>query len=297
MRQRYLAAFLFAWVSWALLAWAPGVFAQTVAQALAPTIVYPRADRADDRRDDYPVELLTLALQKSGKPYALRASPVFMLQVRAISELERGQTVDVIWTMTSAERERTLLPVRIPIDRGLLGWRLLLVREQALPKFAGLASPEQLKQLVGGQGFDWPDTTILKSAGYTIDESVRYEDLFTKLAGGRVDYFPRSVQEIWGELETHRSAGFAVEPNLVLHYPAAMYFFVNPQKAPLAADIQKGLEQALADGSFEALFQRHFGAVLKRAELGKRQVVTLANPLLPPETPLANKRLWFQPAR
>jgi ABC-type amino acid transport substrate-binding protein len=124
---------------------------------------------------------------------------------------------------------------------------------------------------------------------------VRYTDIFLKLAGGRIDYFPRSVQEIWTELGTHVDSGFAVEPSIALHYPAAMYFFVNRNNAALANDIRQGLERALADGTFEALFQRHFGPALKRAALDKRQVFELGNPLLPAETPLANRRLWWRP--
>ena len=76
-----------------------------------------------------------------------------------------------------------------------------------------------------------------------------------------------------------------------------MYFFVSRKNAALAADIQTGLERALADGSFEALFQRHFGAILKRAELDSRRVTELNNPLLPPETPLNDRRLWYRPHR
>ncbi|WP_374562317.1 hypothetical protein [Ideonella sp.] len=261
------------------------------------TIVYPRSETFVDPRDDYPVELLALALRKADKAVELKPNPIFMLQVRQIVELEQGNSLDVIWTMTSIEREKTLLPVRVPIDRGLLGWRLLLVRSQSLPRFAGLSTAQQLKPLRAGQGFDWPDTAILRSAGFEVDESVRYSDIFLKLSGGRIDYFPRSVQEIWGELAAHSGSAFAVEPSLALHYPAAMYFFVNRQNTALAADIQLGLERALADGSFEALFQRHFGAALKRAELDKRRVLELGNPLLPPETPLGNRKLWYQPTR
>ena len=262
--------------------------------AWAQTVLYPPAETPGDHRDDYPVELLALALKKTGKPYELRPEAAFMLQVRAISELERGG-LDVIWTMTTAEREQTLLPIRIPIDRGLLGWRLLLVRQQALPRFATVTSPAQLKDLVAGQGFDWPDTPVLRAAGFTVDTSVRYADIFRKLASGRIDYFPRSVQEIWSELDLHAGEGVVVEPTLALHYPTAMYFFVNRSRPALAADIRQGLEGALADGSFEALFQRHFGAALKRADLARRSVIELPNPLLPEQTPLANRRLWYQP--
>ncbi|MFO1338235.1 MAG: transporter substrate-binding domain-containing protein [Burkholderiaceae bacterium] len=270
-------------------------FAATLAWAQT-TVVYPIAESTADHRDDYQVELLALALKKSGRPYVLRPHATFMLQGRELKEVERGDALDVIWTMTSAEREQALLPVRVPIDRGLLGWRLLLVREQALPQFAALAQPTQLRLLRAGQGFDWPDTAILKHAGFNVDETVRYNDLFLRLAAGRIDYFPRSVQEVWGELDSHAGQGLAVEPTLALHYPAAMYYFVNRRNTALAADIQRGLEAALADGSFEALFQRHFGAALARAGLGQRRVLELANPLLPPETPLANRALWYRPA-
>ena len=186
------------------------------ASAMARTVVYPRAESETDERDRYPVQLLMLALREAHSPYELKPHPVFMLQVRAMREVEQGSGLDIVWTMTSKEREQALLPIRIPIDRGLLGWRLLLVEPSETAKFAHVSSLEQLKALRGGQGADWPDTTILRDAGLMVDESVRYGDLFQKLAAGRIDYFPRSVQEISGELENHRAEGFAIEPTLAL---------------------------------------------------------------------------------
>ena len=266
-----------------------------VTAASARTVVYPRAETNTDDRDRYPVQLLTLALRKAHSEYELKPHPVFMLQVRAMREVEQGSGLDIVWTMTSKEREQALLPIRIPIDRGLLGWRLLLVQPSAVPKFAGVTGLEQLRALRCGQGADWPDTTILRDAGLTVDESARYGDLFQKLAAGRIDYFPRSVQEIWGELENHQADGFVIEPTLALHYPTAMYFFVNKQRPELAADIRRGLEIALRDGSFQALFMQNFGEMLKRSKLDGRRVLELRNPLLPRETPLSDARLWYRP--
>ena len=265
------------------------------AAALARTVVYPRAETDVDERDRYPVQLLKLALREARADVALEPHPVFMLQVRAMREVEQRSGLDVVWTMTSREREQALLPIRIPIDRGLLGWRLLLVQSSASGKFAGVTSLDQLKLLRGGQGADWPDTTILRDAGLSVDESARYGDLFQKLAAGRIDYFPRSVQEIWGELDNHRDQGFVVEPTLALHYPTAMYFFVNKQRPELAADIRRGLDIALRDGSFQALFMQNFGEILKRSRLDRRRVLEMRNPLLPAETPLSDARLWYRP--
>jgi len=263
---------------------------------MARTVVYPRAETDVDERDRYPVQLLELALRKADAHDELKPHAVFMLQVRALREVEQQSGLDIVWTMTSREREQALLPIRIPIDRGLLGWRLLLVQPARAPAFAAMTRLDDLKPLRGGQGADWPDTTILRDAGLQIDESARYGDLFQKLAAGRIDYFPRSVQEIWGELENHRAEGFVVEPTLALHYPAAMYFFVNKRDLQLAADIRKGLDIALRDGSFEALFAQNFGSVLQRSRLGQRRVIEMKNPLLPAETPLADARLWYRPA-
>ena len=265
--------------------------------AAARTVVYPRAETDVDERDRYPVQLLKLALSKTRSDIQLEPHAVFMLQVRAMREVERQSGLDIVWTMTSREREQALLPIRIPIDRGLLGWRLLLIDPARAPAFARLPALDGLKALRGGQGADWPDTTILRAAGLQIDESARYGDLFQKLEAGRIDYFPRSVQEVWGELDAHRDQGFVIEPTLALHYPAAMYFFVSRQRPELASEIRKGLEIALRDGSFVALFEKNFGDVLKRSRLGERRVFELKNPLLPPETPLADARLWYRPQR
>jgi len=261
----------------------------------ATRLVYPRTETKTDRRDDYQVQLLELALARAGASYVLESHPLFMLQARSISELAQGRGLDTIWTMTSAEREAELLPVRVPIDRGLLGWRLLLVRRNDLARFANVRSLAQLRALRAGQGIDWPDTAILRSAGLQVDASVRYGDLFLKLAAGRIDFFPRSVVEVWGELDEHRGEGFSVEPHLVLRYPTAMYFFVNRKRPELAATIERGLLIAQRDGSFEALFEKHFGKDIQRAELARRERIELANPLLPAATPLADARLWYRP--
>lgn len=258
----------------------------------AELVVYPRSETVKDRQDEYPLRLLQLALSKSGAQYQLRSHPDFMLQARAIAELQANRNLQVIWTTTSNEREAQLLPVRIPIDRGLLGWRLFLVRADAASKFAGI-SDDGLKKLLAGQGHDWPDTAILHHAGFRV-EPAGYRDLFLMLANKSIDYYPRSVHEIWDELELHKDKHFVVEPSLALHYPAAMYFFVNRNNVALARAIERGLNAAITDGSFERLFQEYFAAVLKRSALDERHVFSLDNPGMPPQTPLSDKRLWLQ---
>ena len=61
----------------------------------------------------------------------------------------------------------------------------------------------------------------------------------------------------------------------------------------LQPQAQPGLEQALADGSFDRLFFAHYGDALQRARLSERQLIELDNPLLPPDTPLQRAELWL----
>jgi hypothetical protein len=72
-----------------------------------------------------------------------------------------------------------------------------------------------------------------------------------------------------------------------------MYFFFSRKRPELAETVRIGMEKAIADGSFERLFQQHFAASLQRTQLDQRQLIELHNPLLPSATPLQRRELWF----
>jgi ABC-type amino acid transport substrate-binding protein len=267
-----------------------GAFAGLAAEGSTLQVRYPQQE-ADGA---YPVKVLALALSKSGIPYAMEPMHYQMPQGRALKQLAQGIDLNVVWSITSKEREQDLLPVRIPIDKGLYGWRIFLVNKQDLPKFFGIKSLNDLKVHKAGQGHDWPDTTILRTNGLPVEVSPRYDSLFRMLKSNRFDYFPRSVLEIWGEADRYADMGLVVEPRLLLHYPTAFYFFVSKSNPELAAILERGLTAAIKDGSFERLFQQSYGDVIRRANLSGRTELRLTNPLLPTKMPLQRKELWIQ---
>ena len=114
---------------------------------------------------------------------------------------------------------------------------------------------------------------------------------------GRVDYFPRAITEIQSELQSHSVLDLAIAPELVLYYPAPLYYFVHPDKTQLAEDIEYGLREAIADGSMKQLFLQHFADDIAQAQLQQRRVIRLENPFLHPDTPLQDDSLWFIPQR
>lgn len=257
----------------------------------------PRHISMPDPQLAYVRRVVELALQRAGSRLEIRPVDLDMTQGRTLIELATGHSpIDLMWTMTDPQRESGgLLPVRIPIDRGLLGWRLLLVRRAELPAWQQMRSLADLRQRMAGQGHDWPDTTILRANGLKVGTSSGYDALFRMLAAGRIDYFPRSILEIDAELAGGRHPELAIAPGLMLHYPAAAYLFVSPTRPDLAAALTAGLEAAIADGSFQRLHRDTYGALIKAHPVSPERVLRLRNPLLPPATPLQRRELWLRP--
>lgn len=256
---------------------------------------YPRAPAGDEFRPAYPLALLQLALDKVGSDLRIVPSEHPMEQQRALLSLERGEAVDVVWSMTSSERELRLLPVRIPLDKGLYGWRVALLHADRRELLREVRNLDDLRRLRAGQGHDWPDTRILRRHGLAVETSSNYDSLFLMLRAGRFDYFPRAVLEARAELRHQNTKDLLLDRHLALRYPTAMYFFFSRNTPQLAETVRRGLELALADGSFERLFQLHHAADLRQARLDQRRVIELDNPLLPPQTPLQRSELWYRP--
>jgi len=257
---------------------------------------FPKPEFAGDRRYDYALQLLQLALSKASIPYRIETAEFAMNQERQVLEIETGRTIDVGPIPSSAEREARLLPIRIPVNKGMLGWRLGLIRKGDVGLMAGVNTLDDLKRVRLAQGQEWPDTRILEANGIKVITAPRYEGLFKMLVGQRFDYFPRSVMEIWDEQALNADT-LEVEPHLALHYFYDAYFMVNRKNTSLEKDIREGLEKAIADGSFDELFQQYYGARLSKARLESRTVIELRNPLLTPETPSDRPELWYDPRR
>lgn len=270
-----------------------GTLSSTSAFAKEPLfeqVIYP-----NNQRQNYPIILLDLALRETGKTYVITPSPTSYEQKRALIDLASGNGLDVSWSMTTADRESMLEAIRIPIFKGLIGWRIPLVHSQARDLLANTGNLKDLQQYKAGQMHDWPDTPILEWNGITVFRSSTYEGLFKMLAMRRIDIFPRSVIEIWRELDTNANMQIAVDENTLIHYPTAFYYFVSKKNKVLAKDIRTGLETLIANGTFDALFLTYHQDYLDKAKVGQRKIIKLKNPLLPPQTPVDRKDLWFDP--
>ncbi len=153
------------------------------------------------------VQLLRLSLDLTVPeygPYKLVSSPQ-MEQGRAVKELRSGELVQVGVFAPDGERERELLAIHIPLAKGLLGWRVCLIRQGDEGRFAAIGSLADWHRagLSIGQHRSWPDTRLLKANGLKVTVGNLYEALFNMLRKKRFDCFLRSVIEIEDELRQY----------------------------------------------------------------------------------------------
>lgn len=265
-----------------------------IATAAAETVTRVKVVSRGDENADYAIGMLRLGLQKVGKPFEIIVEDDALSAPKLREELIAGN-IDVIWTATNMDMEENALPVRVPLYKGLLGHRILIVHKDNAHLFDHVESMQEALKFKYGQGVGWTDTTIMKANGMNVVEATKYEGLFYMADGKRFDAFPRGVHEPWGEVSKHTDLELAVDKNLMFVYIMPYYLMVTPGRPDLAADIERGLLMAIDDGSFDEKF---FGnnmvkMVLQYADLKNRRIFKLRNPELPPRTPLDNPKLWI----
>jgi ABC-type amino acid transport substrate-binding protein len=270
------------------------------------TISYVRAASASDidAHASFGWEVLAEVLERTRAThgdYRLTVSPdpTQALRFRHATRNADVQVNTVILTVSPVWND-VLLPVRIPFQRGLLGYRLLLIHRADLDRFARIKSLADLRQITFGSVDHWTDTTILRTAGLPVITGSTYDGLLKMMQAHRFDTLTHGVHEIefeMAKIEQDPANDIVVEPHLLLHYVLPLYFWFSKdtQGQQRAERVRAGLKAMIADGSLEKMFDARFGAVIAKYELAKRTVIELPDPVLKPEDPIDDARLWYRP--
>lgn len=245
---------------------------------------------------DYFSTLLLMALNASkadNEIIDIQFSERDYAQARWIHLVQNDHRNLVIWTMTDKEREQQMRPVRVPLFKGLFGFRVLLIRKGEQARFDAVRSLTELRGLLAGQGTHWPDTDIMRHNGLRVTTAETTESLYRMILARRFDYFPRGISEAWFELEQRHEEQLQVEQHILLYYPTEIYFFVNKDNEALARRIETGMEQLIDNGKFDEFFYRHPRVSSGLGKLANRKLIIMENPQLPAETPVNHPRYWL----
>lgn len=280
------------------------IFCCTAWHALAAEtmrFIHPPPEVSSDERHNYYWDLLIAALEANRSKYGdyeVQAFDTPMNFARAASEVEAGQRgrVNIVARATNLELESRLLPIPIPLDKGLLGYRLFLIMPETQEALERVRSVDDLRRFTIGQATPWTDVKILDANHFKLVLANDYEGLFKMLGARRFDLFSRGVNEIQGEwrAQKDKAPGMLIERRLVLHYPMPRYFFVprTEQGARMAERIEDGLRRLAQSGEFERRYQRYKQMVLADIDLAGRQVLSLPNPQLSSLAPIGEKFWW-----
>lgn len=264
------------------------------------TYIYNAPESDLDNRYQYQWAVLQSALDITTKEYGdyKMIAAKTMTERRQVREMiSASGSITVMFLDSNPEFEGKLIPVRIPVDKSLVGYRVLLIRKEDKNKFEKVQTLDQLRAFSYGQGQDWIDVKILRANQFKVVTGSNYEGLFVMLSHGRFDVFPRGANEILGEYEAHKEKlpNLYIEKNIILYYPLPMYFWFSKttQGKKLAERTEEGMWTMIQKGTLDKLFNRYHAESIKKLELNKRKVFRIDNPLLVPETPLDDKKLWF----
>ncbi len=192
--------------------------------------------------------------------------------------------ISVVWASASSIAERDLQAIKIPIFKGLLGYRIFVINERDQPIFDQVETLQDLQKFTAGQGLFWGDTKVLRAAGINVITSSQGRRLWQMLNLKRFDFMPLAVHEPWKDLSQRQELELAVEKNLMLVYPSAFYFYVSHKNKALYEALIEGMTLALKDGSYDELLYHSdmIQSVIKYANFEKRKIIRVENPYFSP---------------
>lgn len=268
----------------------------------ANIFIHSPPENISDERHTYYWQILEAALQSNvGEfgDYKIISYGTPMNFLRAVAEVESGEEgrINIVSRATNFELEERMLAIPIPLDKGLLGYRLFLIKAELQDKLDTVETLDDLKAFTIGQAADWTDTKILTNNGFTLVLGNSYKSLFYMLDRQRFELFSRGVIEIQAEWEANKATipDLVIEKNLMLAYPMPRYFFVpkNKKGEAMAIRIKDGLQRIAKSGEFERRYQAYKKLVIGDLDLSGRKVFYLTNTQLSDKAPPLNDSFWW----
>ncbi len=268
------------------------------------TYVYHAPESELDVRYVYHWEILRTALEKTrGRwgPYRMVQSTERMTERRQTFELESASgRLTVMYLSTTPEFRQRLIPVPISVDRNLGSYCVFLVRKEDRHRFERVRTVDDLRRFKFGLGYGWVDVDILRASGLSVVTGTSYDGLFEMLVQRRFDIFLRAATEVLDEFERRKRElpDLFIEETVVFYYPLPMYFWFpkTDEGRRLAARAEEGMRKMIADGTYDAIFDRYQRHKIERLRLEHRRMLRIPNPFIGPETSFADRHLWYDPA-
>ena len=204
--------------------------------------------------------LLQAAMQAGGMQANLVPAPQSN-EVRSLYQIQRGFThVDMV--PASPQRlqllkEGKLRMIPVPLDRGLLGWRVNLLLQSKAEQLRDVRDKNALAKFTLGQHAGWTDIEIYQHAGLPVKPIKRWShgEFAEQMQAGFIDLFPLGIEEAVTYFLPHfqkRYPQLTMDQHVLVRYPWYRFVWVSaaPSADPLYEALVNGFERIVQSGEF-----------------------------------------------
>ncbi|MEF3697979.1 amino acid ABC transporter substrate-binding protein [Desulfolutivibrio sp.] len=237
---------------------------------------------------DFARELCRTALEKAGIEAEFIPAPLCN-ERRQLDMLRRGlvqlDMMPVTPKRLHAARNGEILMIPVPLDRGMLGWRLNLLLHSQRDMLADVRSVEDLAKFTMGQGEGWMDVDLYEAVGIRTKQVRRWRDaeFVQQMKAGYFQLFPLGLEEALDYFLPHFQTiepDIVADPYILVKYP----WFRFPAVSAVAEDaralyeaLQHGFDIMAQDGSFLEVFS-HYKKLPPKSAFSERTVIEIPNP-------------------
>ena len=228
-------------------------------------------------------ELLSLAIKEIGHTPILTVSDVPQLRIKQY--LDNGE-ISIYWMLETPERNLRYIPVEVDITNGLIGQRILLIKNGDQGLYDQVKSLEDFRSLdlVGGMGLGWFDASVWQANDLPYKEYTgNWKSIFKMTANGReFDYFARGVNEV--TLEHNQYPELQIESKLLFIYDRDFRFYLSKtglnSGKKYEAIISLALKTAKESGLIKRLVNKYWSKEIELLNSDKRIKIHLFPPQL-----------------
>ncbi|PCK07588.1 MAG: hypothetical protein COA42_13460 [Alteromonadaceae bacterium] len=216
-----------------------------------------------------------------------------MSRSRQAIEIEIGNRINICINSGSASEFHKSNFIAIPILKGLLGFRQLVVHADNPLSLNKITNINELRKFRVGQPNQWLDSKIYQANDINVVSGFALHAAFNMLARSRFDGFPLGLIEAEKMLAEQNNAKLLRDDDLLLYYPWPFFIWVSSKQPKLTTFITNTLDQMTKDNRLDELIQKHFESEVAVINSDNTRIIWLNNPYLPSSIPTDRSELWY----
>ena len=233
-------------------------------------------------------------------------SPEHELKVHIITDIPRLRLIrsmeldsidcDIVITGPKFHDYSTLKRMNVPIMKGLLGTRALIINKENQIFFDTIKTVEDFKQKsIIGSGEWWSDTQILQNNGVTV-LPVPDGKFDLMLDGDRYHAYHYSVLDILDNHPQIKSKNHVLEEGILISYKIGNFIYLNPNNPEKIKFMTGKLSDFIKTGQFDSFFYSHRDVlkVFEMLNISSRRTFKLTNPINAYDLNEVDDDLWLK---